>query len=168
MGTTVQNGAGKIKMLVIAISTFLTSRFEVLFLPLVLLVVCNLTDYIIGIIAAHHRGEKVSSKIGFKGITKKISMWLLVGVGMVVDLLLEYLLLNFGWQLPLNYLIASLVCVWLLINELISILENAEDIGLNVPPFLMKLIVWIRNKTENETDFEAADGEIGKDIYKKE
>lgn len=165
METTLFTGAGKIKAAIIAIGTYLTSKFGVLFLPLLLLIICSIIDYIMGILAAHHRGETIRSKKGFAGISKKISMWLLVGVGVILDLLLEHLFINFGWQPPLNLLVASLVCVWLLTNEIISILESADDIGLNVPPFLMKMIVWIKNKTENEADFESDED---KDIYKKE
>ncbi len=155
MNAPLASQSGTVKAALVAAATFLTAKFGVLFLPLLLLVVCNVADYIVGIFAAHHRGERVSSKKGFGGISKKISMWLLVVVGVVMDLLLDHLLLHFGWQPPFNLPVGSLVCVWLLINEIISILENADDIGLRLPSFLMRLVDWLKNMADFNGDGES-------------
>ena len=77
-------------------------------------------------------------------------MWLLVVVGAMVDILLIYTQNYIGIDLKLNFIIASFVAVWLLINELLSILENINDIGVPVPGFLMPIIKGIKTQVENK------------------
>jgi toxin secretion/phage lysis holin len=113
-------------------------------IPVYLLVALNITDYVTGIVAARYRGEAVSSDIGFRGIAKKISMWLLVGLGSAMDWLLAYTVDTVGISLPFTCLAASLVAVWLIANEIISILENIADIGVELPPFMMSMAKWVK------------------------
>ena len=54
---------------------------------------------------------------------------------------------NIGINLEFKCLIAVAVVLWLLINELISILENISDIGTPMPPFLLKILDIIKEKT---------------------
>ena len=53
--------------------------------PFLLLVLLQLIDYGTGLAAAKYRSEKISSYKSFRGIVKKICMWLLVVVGGVMD-----------------------------------------------------------------------------------
>ncbi|MEI3124242.1 MAG: phage holin family protein [Oscillospiraceae bacterium] len=46
--------------------------------------------------------------------------------------------------------------VWLIINELLSILENVEAIGVPLPAFLRKLLGRLQVSTEAKTDTEEA------------
>ena len=66
------------------------SALGILAIPVLLLVSCNLIDYITGLMASKYRNQKMDSYKGIRGITKKICMWLLVGVGVIVDQLLSY------------------------------------------------------------------------------
>jgi toxin secretion/phage lysis holin len=121
-------------------------------IPVYLLVALNITDYVTGIVAARYRGEAVSSDIGFRGIAKKISMWLLVGLGAAMDWLLAYTTDTVGISLPFTCLVASLAAVWLIANEIISIVENIADIGAPLPPFLMKLAKMIKAGAEQASE----------------
>lgn len=49
-----------------------------------------------------------------------------------------------------------MVIVWLIINELLSILENVEAIGVPVPAFLRKLLGRLKVSTEAKADTEEA------------
>lgn len=42
------------------------------------------------------------------------------------------------------------VAVWLIVNEIISILENMIDIGVEMPPFLLPLVKNIKNQVEEK------------------
>lgn len=44
--------------------------------------------------------------------------------------------------------LATLVAVWIVVNEIISILENMIDIGIDLPPFLMPIVKRIKKEVE--------------------
>lgn len=146
------NIIGKVKVAAVGIISVLIARFGVLVIPLVLLVVSNVIDYATGMMAAKCRGETVNSSAGFKGIAKKVCMWLLVIVGMIVDIALAYGADTLGWSLPFSFLVSCIVCLWQLANELLSIIENISDTGVNIPPFLRPLVEWVKKKCEPEVD----------------
>ncbi len=79
-------------------------------------------------------------------------MWLLVGVGAVLDWLIAYATENLGIEFPFKFVIASLAAVWLIANEIISILENVADIGVNTPPFLKRIAAKIKTTVEEKSD----------------
>ena len=127
----------------------LSSWLGVLAVPVYVLVGCNVMDYLTGLAAAHRRGQKVSSYKGINGIAKKVCMWLLIAVGAVVDWLLLYCGDQLGVEIHLPMLAASLVAVWLIVNEVISILENIGDIGVPLPGFLTKIVQGLKSKIES-------------------
>jgi len=92
------------------------------------------TDYITGIVAAALEGS-LSSQIGFRGIAKKIMIFVIVAIGHLID--------N---ALGLNAVLMSAAVFFYLANELISILENAGRIGLPVPGILQKAIAMLKEK----------------------
>ncbi len=137
-----------VKAICVAAFGLLSSWLGVLAIPVYVLVACNVMDYITGLAAAHRRGQKVSSYVGVLGIAKKVCMWLLIGVGTVVDWLLMYCGSQLGFEIHLPMLAASLVAVWLIVNEIISILENIGDIGVPLPGFLTKIVQGLKSKIE--------------------
>ncbi len=132
---------------VIAISTIM-DFLGVLAIPVFLMVSCNLIDYITGLVASKYRQEQLNSYKGMRGIVKKVCMWLLVLVGAVVDELIRYATQTVGLSLQMPFIVATLVAVWIVVNEIISILENLVDIGIDLPPFLMPLVKRIRKEVE--------------------
>lgn len=141
----------KIKAFFITAFSALFSWLGVLAVPVFLLVGCNIIDYVTGLLAAKYRDEAVSSYKGIRGIVKKVCMWLLIGVGWMMDTLLKYTVTTVGLTIELPFIVATVVAVWLICNELISILENMIDIGVNIPPFLMPLVKRIKNQVEEKT-----------------
>ena len=132
----------------IALAAALTAALGALAVPLCLLAGANVVDYLTGLMAAPARGQRRSRVRGLRGITKKISMWMLVLVGFFMDRLLAYAAVSMGWTPPLQAGLACLVAVWLLVNELISILENVADLGVQVP-FLLPLLRWIGSRAQS-------------------
>lgn len=122
----------------------------ILAIPVLILVTSNIIDYVTGILACKYRKEKINSYKGFRGIAKKICMWLLVLVGALIDQLILYTGRTVGITLPFSFLVACIVAVWLICNEFISILENIIDIGVEMPPFLTPLVKNIKKQVEDK------------------
>ena len=143
------------KVLITTIGSILSSVLGILYVPVLLMVGCNIIDYITGLMAAGNRGNgKVSSYKSIRGIAKKIGMWMLVMVGAMVDVLLKYASTTLGYKLPFSFLVAAVVAIWIICNELISILENLIDIGVAIPPFMLPLIKHIKSYTESTAGYE--------------
>lgn len=140
----------RIQALVTTIMGVLSSLLGALFVPVLLLVTCNIIDYATGLMAAPYRKDgKISSYKSFRGILKKISMWVLVIVGSIMDQMVTYTASMFGWKNPVNFLIACLVAIWLVCNEIISILENVQDVGLQLPKWMLPLVKHIKSQADN-------------------
>lgn len=147
----------KFKSIFISIGGVATSILGILAIPVLLLVSCNVIDYITGLAAAKYRDQFINSYKGIKGITKKVCMWLLVAVGAIIDELLMYAASVINISPPVSFLVACIVAVWLVCNELISILENISDIGVALPPFLLGIVTQLKSQVEDKTDIKADD-----------
>ena len=130
-----------------------------LFIPVSLMVYCNVIDYVTGLLAVSQRKEELSSYRSLKGIVKKVGMWLLVVVGAIVDELVRYAGTTVGVEVPVRFLFACVVAVWLICSELISILENIIDMGVALPPFLLPVIKLIQKQAEEKAKMSPDDGE---------
>lgn len=141
----------KVKVTVFAVISALMSWLGILAVPVFLLVGCNIVDYITGLMAAPYREDgSISSYKGIKGIIKKVCLWLLVLVGAWIDILINYAVECAGYNLSIPFVVATLVAVWLIVNEIISILENIIDIGVKIPPFLLPVVKYIKKQTEDK------------------
>lgn len=149
----------KMKMAVIAALSALMAWLGVLAVPVFLLVGCNLIDYVTGLLAAKYRTQEITSYKGLRGIIKKVCMWLLIVVGAVVDVMINYALENIGAGFELPFIVAVVVAAWLIVNEIISILENVMDIGVTIPPFLLSLVKNIKRQIEDTAAVEEESGE---------
>ncbi len=144
-----------VKVLFTAIGSFLSSILGILYVPVLLMVVCNLIDYITGLVAAKYRTDGgISSYKSMKGITKKVMMWLLVVVGAIIDQVLAYASATLGFAMPFTFLVVCIVAIWIICNEIISILENMLDIGVEIPGFLLPLVKNIKRQAEGVTGIE--------------
>lgn len=143
----------------------ISSLVGILAIPVILLALCNVTDYITGLLASGAKGEKISSYRSIRGITKKVCMWLLVVVGAILDALLAYASETVGIHLPFNYFMACLVAIWLICNELLSILENIADVGVPLPGFLKTVVSFLKKQTESKGDILPDEKEGGKNDH---
>jgi len=95
-------------------------------------------DYITGIMAAIVE-RKLSSEIGFRGIFKKVLIFLLVTVGNIID----KNLVGTGGA------VRTAVIFFYISNEGISIIENSIRIGLPVPEKLKNVLEQLQHKEED-------------------
>lgn len=134
-----------------AFTTFfglISSLLGVLELPVLLVVLCNLIDYATGLMASPYRSEDINSYKSIRGIGKKVCMWLLIVVGAIIDQTLLYASDMVGITMPFTFLVACVVALWIICNEIISILENVKDMGVNIPGFLEPLVKNIKSQVE--------------------
>lgn len=118
-----------------------------LVIPIIVLAAVMLLDYGTGIAKAWVRSE-LSSKIGIIGILKKLGYLVVVAVGMIIDWVIQIGLAELHVDFKLEFLFAMIVIIWLILNELLSILENVAAIGAPVPAWLTKIIAKLKDKAE--------------------
>ena len=98
-------------------------------------------DYITGVMCAI-ADKKLSSAVGFKGICRKVLIFVLVGVGNLVDV---YVLGQGG-------VLRTAVIFFYLSNEGISFLENAGHLGLPIPEKLKDVLEQLHDKGGNNNE----------------
>lgn len=141
------------------IATAVSAWIGILAIPVLVLVVLNIFDYATGLVASKYRAENISSYKSLRGIAKKVCMWLLIAIGGMVDWLLMFAANKVGINITICFLVSSAVAVWLIANEIISILENMKDIGVSFPPFLIPLVSRIKTQTEKKVEADVIVGE---------
>lgn len=100
-------------------------------------------DYLTGIMCAVV-DKKLSSEIGFKGIFKKILIFVLVGVGHLLDV---QILGEVG-------ILRTAVIFFYLSNEGVSLVENAAHLGLPIPEKLKAVLEQLHDRAEKEDNHE--------------
>ena len=125
----------------------LSAYMRVMFVPLVVLLGVMIVDYMSGMLKAWGNDE-LSSRVGLRGIVKKLSYLMLVCVAGVVDWLIYSGLRQVGITLNFGFCFGLIVTIWLIINELISILENLEALKVPMPGFLSKIIKHLQTAVE--------------------
>ncbi|WP_028509617.1 phage holin family protein [Ruminococcus sp. NK3A76] len=138
-----------IKALCSAVVAGLTAYFKVIAVPVALLVVVMLIDYASGVANAFTKGEW-SSKVGLRGIVKKVGYMGVVIVAAVFDWLIYSGLKGVGVSFDGSYYFGLIVTIWLIINECISILENLGELGVPLPTFLIKGIKKLQKNIEDK------------------
>lgn len=113
------------------IATYLFGGWSAL---LSILVAFVIFDYISGIMASAYEG-KLSSKIGFRCIPKKIMIFLFVAIGHLID-----------QTLGGDPLFREAIIFFYLANELLSIIENSGRIGVPVPNVIMRAVEVLKGK----------------------
>jgi toxin secretion/phage lysis holin len=103
------------------------------------LIAFAVVDYITGVLRAIVE-KSLSSRIGAKGIVKKVAIFLVVGIAHLADVYL----LGDGEALR------TAVIFFYLANEGISLLENATAIGLPVPEQLKDVLAQLHKKSDKE------------------
>jgi len=104
-------------------------------------------DYLTGVLRAAFE-KNLSSRIGAKGIVKKVVIFLIVGIANISDI---YLL---GGGSALRTATILFYCS----NEGISLLENAAALGLPIPQPIRDALTQIKRNSENKNEQSEEDG----------
>ncbi|MEW5323459.1 phage holin family protein [Geobacillus thermoleovorans] len=94
-----------------------------------------IVDYLTGIAASAVEG-KLSSQVGFRGIIRKLLIFVLVATSHLVDLAI-------GWNM---HVIRDAIIFFYIANEFISIVENAGRAGVPIPSVLRKAIELLKDE----------------------
>lgn len=140
---------GIFKMGIAAVGASIASYFGALAAPLLVLLCVMLIDYVTGLVKAYMTSQ-LSSRIGLRGILKKLCYMAMVAVGAALDYLLTGALAQAGIDLHIEMFCGMLVAIWLIVNELISILENLAEIGVPGMPALTSLIGRLKNTLDGD------------------
>jgi toxin secretion/phage lysis holin len=105
---------------------------------LILLVSLVVIDYSTGSLASAVEG-KLSSRVGFRGIPKKIMIFVMVAVGHLVDT-----------AIGTNHMFRDATIFFYCANELVSIIENAGRMGLQVPEKIKQAVEILKGKNEEK------------------
>lgn len=119
------------------IGSLLSTMFGSMDLLVVVLICFVVIDYITGILASALEG-KLASEVGFRGIVRKLLIFVLVAVSHLLDLAI-------GWE---NHFIRDATIFFYMMNEAISIVENVGRAGLPVPNFLKKAIELLKDQAK--------------------
>lgn len=108
------------------------------------LVVFVAMDYITGVMCAA-ADQKLSSEVGFKGICRKVLIFMMAGIANVLDVQI----------IGNGSVLRTAVIFFYLSNEGVSLLENAGHLGLPIPSRLKAVLEQLHERSE--------DGDEGKD-----
>lgn len=101
------------------------------------IVILVILDYITGLLKSIYN-KKLSSNTGFRGLIKKIIIFIVIATAYVIQGVLESVI-------PLR----EITIVFFICNEAISLLENASEF-VPIPSKLKEVLVQLRDKEENE------------------
>ncbi|MEM1485717.1 phage holin family protein [Oscillospiraceae bacterium PP1C4] len=111
------------------------------------LLVCAaiILDILTGILKAK-AAHSVNSKTRFKGFWKKLSLFAGLSFGYFLDFFELYLLsisnvVSFSFHIPFG----TIIGIYIVLNECISICENLNDCGVKLPAFILRAL-----KTAND------------------
>jgi len=96
-------------------------------------------DYITGVMCAIV-DKKLSSEVGFKGICKKVLIFMMVGIGNIIDVQV----------LGQAGVLRTAVIFFYLSNEGVSMLENAGHLGLPIPAKLKEVLEQLHDRSGKE------------------
>lgn len=96
-------------------------------------------DYITGVMCAVN-DHKLSSAVGFKGICRKVLIFLMVGIANILDV----------YIIGTGNVLRTAAIFFYISNEGISLLENASHLGLPVPQKIKAVLEQLHDRSESE------------------
>lgn len=141
-----------------AAGAWLSAKMGILLPVLSILAMAMIIDYVSGMAASKYEGMEHpddpaygwSSKKGAKGILKKFGYLCVIMVAMVVDYVMIKVAAETGIEVDVPAFFGLLVTIWYILNELLSIVENAGRMGAGVPKWLTGYIAVLKNKIDTE------------------
>ena len=107
---------------------------------ILLVLIVILIDIITGFVKAKIKSEIVS-RLGFIGFWKKISLLMALTFGFFLDALEKYLAYigseKINLKISISLPFGTLIGIYIIINESISICENLHESGVKIPRFIL-------------------------------
>ena len=103
------------------------------------LVVFAVVDYITGVMCAIS-DKKLSRHVGFKGICRKVIIFMLVAIAHMIDVNV----------IATGSILRTAVIFFYLSNEGVSLLENAGHLGLPIPEKLKVVLEQLHDRAEKD------------------
>ena len=100
-------------------------------------------DYVTGIMCAIV-DKNLSSEVGFRGIFKKVLIFLLVGIGHIID----------TQVIGSGSVLRTAVIFFYISNEGVSLVENAAHLGLPIPEKLKDVLEQLHDRAEKDENKE--------------
>lgn len=98
-------------------------------------------DYLTGVMCAIINRE-LSSEVGFKGIFRKVLIFLLVGIANIIDVQV----------IGTGAVLRTAVIFFYISNEGVSLLENAGHLGLPIPEKIKTVLEQLHDRAEKEEE----------------
>lgn len=98
-------------------------------------------DYITGVMCAIN-DKTLSSEVGFRGICRKVLIFLLVGIANILDVQV----------IGTGSVLRTAVIFFYISNEGVSLLENAAHLGLPVPEKIKNILEQLHDRSESEEE----------------
>ena len=105
------------------------------------LIACVVIDYITGVMCAIN-DKTLSSEVGFRGICRKVLIFLLVGIANILDVQV----------IGTGSVLRTAVIFFYISNEGVSLLENAAHLGLPVPEKIKTVLEQLHDRSESEDE----------------
>ena len=122
------------------LGTFLSFIFGDWDVALQCLVIAVALDYISGLIKAFVNKD-LSSKIGFKGLLKKVGVFIIVALSVLIDKVTGE-----------SGAVRTLVIYYFVANEGLSIVENLGEAGLPIPDVIKKALKSLKNESKGKSN----------------
>jgi toxin secretion/phage lysis holin len=106
---------------------------------LIALIMFVVTDYVTGVMCAI-ADKTLSSEVGFRGICRKVLIFILVGISNILDVQV----------IGTGSVLRTAVIFFYLSNEGVSLLENAGRLGLPIPEKLKLVLKQLHEDAESE------------------
>ena len=151
------------RIIIAGAAAWISAKLGALGPLLAVLIILMLVDYVTGmwaskIEAVDHPDDPAygwSSAKGAKGIAKKVGYICVITVALALDYLIVTMGAEMGFSISMHGALGMLVCAWYILNELLSVAENAGRMGAPVPEWLTKYIAAIKSKVDAQGGSEA-------------
>ena len=135
----------KIKILIFTFISLVISYYTSISLPILLLAISCLLDIITGILKSLYIKNKFTFNKFVWGFIKKLCMLILIFIGISLDVIISYTVENFNITIPTHNLFGGLIGIWLVLDELLSVLRNLVVLEVPMPNFLISVIKKLKN-----------------------
>lgn len=131
-----------------AIMSFITGIPVIMWVLVAMMTLDYVTGLMTGVagVSSKTEGGKLSSRAAYEGLMRKIMIFLVVILAVLVDLAVTH-----GAGVTFNA-VTGATCLWFIASEGVSVLENASELGVPIPGVLRRALEVLRDGGGDEED----------------